>query len=315
MSTPYIVFPDGFNKKLFVELIETPELEVHQELKLSRAELLGLGEKVNGVVIRSATTMDKEAIDALPNLKYIIRAGEGTDNIDKKYCEEKGIKVSNTPGANSNSAAEHAIALMLTTLRKTSYAHQAMREGRWDKSLYAGNELWKKTVGFVGFGRIGKIVAKRISGFDPRVIFYDPFIETDLEPNYQKKTLEEIFSESDIITVHVPKTPQTENLVNEKLLSLMKPSSILINAARGGIVDEAALLEALKAQKIRAAGLDVFSKEPLDESSEFRSLDNVVLTPHLGASTEEASVRVSLMAAQQLKEFFIKNNLVNEVKA
>ena len=153
-----------------------------------------------------------------------------------------------------------------------------MREGRWDKSLYAGNELWKKTVVTLFIGRNAKIVAKRISGFDPRVIFYDPFIETDLEPNYQKKSLEEIFSESDIVTIHVPKTPQTENLVGQELLSLMKPSSILINAARGGIVDEAALLEALKAQKIRAAGLDVFSKEPLEESSEFRSLDNVVLT-------------------------------------
>ena len=150
----------------------------------------------------------------------------------------------------------------------------------------------EKTVGFVGFGRL-KIVVKRISGFDPRKVFYDPFIETDLEPTHQKKSLEEIFSESDIVTIHVPKTPQTENLVGQELLSLMKPSSILINAARGGIVDEAALLEALKAQKIRAAGLDVISKEPLEESSEFRSLDNVVLTPHLGASTEEASVRVS----------------------
>ena len=127
-----------------------------------------------------------------------------------------------------------------------------MREGRWDKSLYAGNELLEKTIGFVGFGRIGKIVAKRISGFDPRIIFYDPFIETDLEPNYQKENLEEIFSESDIVTIHVPKTPQTENLVGEELLSLMKPSSILINAARGGIVDEKALLEVLKDQKIRS---------------------------------------------------------------
>ena len=177
-----------------------------------------MGDKINGLVIRSATTADQELINHLPNLKYIIRAGEGTDNIDKKYCADKGIKVSNTPGANANSAAEHAISLMMTVLRKTHQAHASMSSGKWEKNLFAGNELWKKTVGFVGFGRIGKIVAKRISGFEPKVLFYDPFIETDLEPNYQKATLEEVFEQSDIITVHTPLNEHTKGIVDETLL-------------------------------------------------------------------------------------------------
>ena len=204
---------------------------------------------------------------------------------------------------------------MFTVLRKTAHAHQSMVEGRWDKSLYAGNELWKKKVGFVGFGRIGKIVAKRISGFEPAISFYDPFIENSIEPNWKKVSIEEIFKDCDIISVHTPLMDETRNLIDTKLLSMMKKDAILINAARGGIVNESDLLVTLKEKMIRGAGLDVFEQEPLDENSEFRNLDNVVLTPHLGASTGEAQVRVGMMAAQQLREFFLNNNLINEVRA
>lgn len=315
MSTkPYIVISDGFNEKIFKELSQESGFEVHPEKKLSRENLISLGEKVNGLVVRSATVVDQELINHLPNLKYVIRAGEGTDNIDKNYCNDKGIKVSNTPGANSNSAAEHAVALMMTLLRKTHKAHASMSSGKWEKSLFAGSELWKKTIGFVGFGRIGRIVAKRISGFEPNVLFYDPFIEGDLQPNYQKRTIEEVFEQSDIITVHTPLNPQTKGLVGEKLINSMKKSSILINAARGGVVDEQALIKALSESKITAAALDVFEQEPLDTTSPLVSMENVVLTPHLGASTAEAQIRVGLMAASQLKEFFINGNLLNEVK-
>ena len=315
MSKAFILFSDGFDSKLFKEFRESGEFEVHPKSKVTREELLELGDKLNGLVIRSATTVDQELINHCPNLKYIIRAGEGTDNIDKKYCKDRGIKVSNTPGANSNSAAEHAIALMFTVLRKTAHAHQSMVEGRWDKNIYTGNELWKKKVGFVGFGRIGKIVAKRISGFEPSVSFYDPFIENSIEPNWKKVSLEEIFKNCDIISVHTPLMDSTKNLVDSKLISLMKKNAILINAARGGIINEKDLLVALKEKMILGAGLDVFEKEPLEQESDFRNLDNVVLTPHLGASTDEAQVRVGMMAAQQLREFFLNNNLVNEVRA
>jgi D-3-phosphoglycerate dehydrogenase len=313
-NKPYIVIPDGFDEKIFSELKEENDLEIHSKKKLSREELISLGDKVNGLVVRSATIVDQDLINQLPSLKYVIRAGEGTDNIDKKYCTDRNIRVSNTPGANSNSAAEHAVALMMTLLRKTHHAHSSMSSGKWEKNRFAGNELWKKTVGFVGFGRIGKIVAKRISGFEPNIIFYDPFIETDLEPNYQKFSLEEVFEKSDIITVHTPLNEQTRDLVGKKLISLMKKSGILINAARGGVVNEESLIEALKENKIAAAALDVFEQEPLNENSPLISMQNVVLTPHLGASTAEAQIRVGLMAASQLKEFFINGNLLNEVK-
>ena len=171
----------------------------------------------------------------------------------------------------------------------------------------------EKKVGFVGFGRIGKIVAKRISGFDPSISFYDPYIEESIEPNWKKCTLEEIFKDSDIISVHTPLMDSTKNLINHDLLSLMKPEAILVNAARGGIINEADLTEVFKNKSIRGAALDVFESEPLT-SSPLTELDNVVLTPHLGASTQEAQVRVGIMAAQQLREFFLNGNLINEVR-
>ncbi|MBT7610177.1 MAG: hydroxyacid dehydrogenase [Bacteriovoracaceae bacterium] len=313
---PFIVVSDGFDNKLFNYLKGTNEFEVYPESKISQDTLAGLLPRVNGLVIRSATTITADLLEKAPNLEYVIRAGEGTDNIDKVSCEQKGVKVSNTPGANNNSAAEHAIALMMTVLRKTAYAHKNMTNGGWDKSKYLGNELSCKRVGIVGFGRIGQIVAKRLAGFDVEVLFADPFIESS-ELSYAKKANEvgDVFKKCDIITLHTPLMDATKGMVGKKYLSHMKPDSILINASRGGIVDEDALYNILKAGKIKAAGFDVFATEPLPQDSKLRSLDNLVLTPHLGASTEEAQVRVGEMVVNQLKEFFINQNLLNEVKA
>ena len=255
-------------------------------------------------------------LDLAPNLKYVIRAGAGTDNIDKVECEKRGVKVSNTPGANNNSAAEHAIALMMTILRKTAFANSTMKNGGWDKSKFTGNELADKKIGIIGFGQIGKIVAKRLQGFDPHILFFDPFCkETDI-PNCTKAgTLEEIFSTCDIVTIHTPLMDETRNLIGTSLLEKMQPHAILVNAARGGIVVEEDLYNTLKEGKIRGAGFDVFATEPLPEDNKLRTLDNIVLTPHLGAATEEAQLRVGQMAVNQLKEFFLNDNLLNEVKA
>ncbi len=315
MSKPFIVVSDGMDKELFSDLKQVNEFEVHPEPKMSQDTLKTLLPKIEGLVIRSATHVTKELIDNAPNLKYVIRAGEGTDNIDKAYCKEKGIKVSNTPGANNNSAGEHAVALMLTVLRKTAWANSSMKEGKWDKSAFTGNELWKKTVGIVGFGRIGQIVAKRISGFETNTLFFDPLVTQSTATATKIETLDELFEKSDIVTVHVPLINATKNLIGEKLLNRMKASSILINAARGKIVDETALYQALKDKKIKAAGFDVFATEPLEDNSPLRELDNIVLTPHLGGSTDEAQFRVGEMAIHQLKEFFLNNKLLNEVKA
>ncbi len=312
---PFIVTADGFDKDLFEELKNTPEFDVHPEAKISQEKLMELLPKINGLVIRSASTITPDLLEKAPELKYVIRAGEGTDNIDKKACEAKGVKVSNTPGANNNSAAEHAIALLFTVLRKTAHAHKTMASGGWDKNKFVGNELWRKKVGVVGFGRIGQIFAQRISGFEPEVMFFDPFVDKSDMPHCQKaESLEDIFSKCDIISLHTPLTDQTRGLVSKELLSLMKKDAVLINASRGGIVDEAALIESLKNNAIRGAGFDVYSKEPLEENSPLRELPNLVMTPHLGASTEEAQFRVGEMVVHQLKEFFINNNLLNEVK-
>lgn len=313
---PFIVVSDGMDKDVFQSLCEISDFDVHPEPKITQEKLQELLPKITGLVIRSATTVNADLLEKAPNLKYVIRAGEGTDNIDKVSCAQKGVKVSNTPGANNNSAAEHAIALMMTALRKTAAADKKMKEGGWDKSLYTGNELSNKTIGIVGFGRIGQIVAKRLSGFEPKVLFYDPFIESSELP-YAKKAenLEEIFKSSDIITIHTPLMEATKGLVGSKLLSLMKDSAILVNASRGGIVDEQALLEILKNKKIKAAAFDVFATEPLEKESELRKLENIILTPHLGASTEEAQLRVGQMAVEQVREFFLNANLLNEVKA
>lgn len=313
---PFIVVSDGMDENQFQKLQSVEQFEVHPKKKLSQDELKELLPKVEGLVVRSATKPNQEFIDQAPNLKYIIRAGEGTDNIDKAHAATKGVKVSNTPGANNNSAAEHAFALIMSVLRNTPQACAKMKSGGWDKSLYTGLELTGKKVGIVGFGRIGQILAKRLQGFEPKILFFDPFVETSNLPNCEKATdLNQIFRECDVISIHTPLMDATRGLVNADLLNQMKPTAILVNAARGGIVNEDDLYSVLKERKIRGAGFDVFATEPLEENSKLRELDTLVLTPHLGAGTEEAQIRVGAMAVDQLKEFFLNDNLVNEVKA
>ncbi|GAB4405624.1 MAG: hypothetical protein OHK0056_03500 [Bacteriovoracaceae bacterium] len=313
---PFIIVTDGMDKNAFKMLQAISELDVHPSPKVTQDELKTLLPKASALVIRSATTVTPELLEMAPNLKLVIRAGEGTDNIDKKACAQKNCVVENTPGANNNSAAEHAIALMMSLLRKTPWAHQSMASGFWDKNSFTGNELANKKIGIIGFGRIGQIVAKRLAGFDPEILFFDPFVN-ESPFSYTKKCddLKKIFAGSDIITIHTPLMDATKGLINKDLLNAMPAHAILVNAARGGIVDEAALLELLKNKKIKGAAFDVFAKEPLEENSELRKLPNLILTPHLGASTEEAQDRVGAMAVEQIKEFFINQKIVNQVKA
>ncbi len=311
----FIVSADGLDPNAFAQLSKIEGFDVHPSSKVSQEELKGLLPKVTGLIIRSSTNITQELISQAPNLKYIIRAGEGTDNIDKKQCQEKGIKVSNTPGANGNSAAEHAIALIMTLLRKTAWAHSSMEKGAWDKALYAGNELTGKTVGIIGFGKIGQILAKRISGFEPKVLYYDPFVKTPPFEFSKSATLQEIFSKADVITVHTPLMDATRNLIHKDLFKLMKQDAIFVNAARGGIVNEDDLAQALEKGLLKAAALDVFAEEPLPADSKLRSLSNLILTPHLGASTAEAAIRVGDMAVNQMSEYLNHNNLLNEVRS
>jgi D-3-phosphoglycerate dehydrogenase len=311
---PYIIITDGFDKDLFAEISSIAGIQVHPKYKLEKIDLVQNLDRANGLVIRSATQITSEIIKMAPNLKYVVRAGEGVDNIDLNACRERGIKVANTPGGNNNSAAEHALALIFTLLRQTAWAHQTMKEGKWEKSKFLGTELFEKTVGIVGMGRIGTLFAQRISGFNPQVLFYDPYCEKSKIP-YAKKvdSLDTLFSSSDIITIHVPLMKETENLITEKHLSKMKPHSILVNASRGGILNEEDLYKCLQSGKLAGAALDVFENEPLPANSKLRELNNLILTPHLGAGTKEAQFRVGKMVIEQIKEFFLNNNLLDEV--
>jgi D-3-phosphoglycerate dehydrogenase len=314
MTKPFVVVSDGMDKEIFDQLLATQELIVHPKSKLDQAELKSLLPKINGLIIRSATKPNREFIDAAPNLKYIIRAGEGTDNIDKAYCKEKGIDVSNTPGANNNSAAEHAIALMMSLQRKIHLADKSMKQGIWDKNSFTGNELWNKTIGIIGFGRIGQIVAERLKGFAPNILFFDPSVaKSPFEYAQKIESVEEVFTRSEIITIHTPLLDSTRNLVNTGLINKMRQDAILINCARGSIVNENDLYQALLDKKIKGAALDVFANEPLENETQLRSLDNIILTPHLGGSTEEAQFRVGEMALHQMREYFIHNNLLHSV--
>jgi D-3-phosphoglycerate dehydrogenase len=314
---PNILVCDGMDKEIFEQLQSNDFFDVHPSPKNSAEKINELRSKAHGVVIRSATNIDKNFIDGAPNLKYVIRAGEGTDNIDKAYCQQKGIKVSNTPGANNNSAAEHAVALTLSLLRHIPAANSSMKEGKWDKASFTGNELWKKKVGIFGFGRIGQLYAKRISGFEPEIFFYDPsMVNHGVEyKNITKaNSLEDLFSKCDVISIHVPLNEKTKNSVNKSLLSKMKDGAILINAARGNIINEQDLVECLRSQNIKVA-LDTFASEPLEKGDALQSdLPNLILTPHLGGSTEEAQLRVGQMSYDQLVQFFVEGQLLHEVR-
>jgi D-3-phosphoglycerate dehydrogenase len=251
------------------------------------------------VVVRSKTNVDKEFIDQTKNLKLVIRAGVGLDNIDKEYCKTKGIEVKNTPGASTISVAELVFAHLLAISRNIVTANVSMREDKWIKKELIGTELSGKTLGIVGYGRIGRKVAKIAKSFDMEVIAYDPFIK---EADVPLVSLEELIERSDVITLHLPLIPETKNLISGEKIGKMKPNTIIINAARGGIVDENALYEAMKSGKIRGAGLDVFSQEP-PKNSPLRELDSVSLTPHIGASTLESGERVGIAVVDIVKEF------------
>ena len=289
-------------------------LTVHPKNKLSQEELLPLLPDIEGLVVRSATKVDGQLINSAPSLRYVIRGGEGTDNIDKVFCREKQIKVSNTPGGNNNSAAEHAVALLLSSLRHIPLADRSMKSKRWEKSQFLGRELWKKRVGIVGFGRVGQLVAQRLRGFEIDILFYDSsLVHAPFDFCRGVESLEQIFRECDIVTLHLPLSEQTKNLITGELLSSMKKDAILINTSRGKIVNEDDLYECLKSGTIGGAAFDVFAQEPLPEDSKLRSLDNFIMTPHLGASTREAQVRVGQMVVHQLQEFFHRGVVLNEV--
>jgi D-3-phosphoglycerate dehydrogenase / 2-oxoglutarate reductase len=281
--------------------------QVDVKIGLAPAELARIIGEYDAIMIRSETRMTAEIIQAANNLKIIGRAGVGVDNVDVPAATRRGIVVVNSPEGNTIAAAEHALAMMLSMSRYIPEANQSMKSGQWNRKQFVGTEVYKKTLGVVGLGKIGSHVATVAKAMGMKLLAYDPFISTERaeELGCRLVDLDTIFRESEYITLHIPKTPETANLINAETLAKMKPQARIINCARGGIIDEAALATALKNGTIAGAAIDVFAVEPLGES-ELRTLGKeLVLTPHLGASTAEAQVNVALDVAEQIRDVLL----------
>ncbi|TAK70671.1 MAG: phosphoglycerate dehydrogenase [Actinomycetota bacterium] len=300
MSKPVVLIAEELSGATVAAL--GPEFEIRYCDGADRTALLAAIADVDAILVRSATKVDAEAIAAARQLKVVARAGVGLDNVDVKAATQAGVMVVNAPTSNIVSAAELAVGLLLASARNISPAHQALRHGEWKRSKYTGVELADKVVGVVGLGRIGILVAQRLSAFGVTLIAYDPFVQPAraAQIGVRMVPLEELLRDSDFITVHLPKTPETVGLIGAEALKTVKPTVRVINAARGGIVDETALYEALRDGRVAGAGLDVFATEPCTDSPLF-TLDNVVATPHLGASTDEAQEKAGIAVARSVR--------------
>lgn len=274
--------------KTAIEELKGCGVEVDDLSSLPKEELVGKVKGYDCMVVRSATKVRKEMIDSMDTMKLIIRGGVGIDNIDASYAKEKGIKVINTPAASSISVAELALAHMFALSRHIVQGTVGIKEGKWEKKALKGVELFGKTLGIIGLGRIGIELAKRGKALGMRVIAYDPYTTAE---GIDKVDLDTLLRDSDYISIHTPLTDETKHLIEKNAFEKMKKEVILVNCARGGIVDENALLEALKTGKIAGAGLDVFEIES-PKVSELMELPNVTFTPHIGASTKEAQKRI-----------------------
>ncbi|MDR1487613.1 MAG: hydroxyacid dehydrogenase [Deltaproteobacteria bacterium] len=288
------------------EAFQKADFEVDQKPGISPQDLLSIIGLYHALVVRSATTVSREVLTAgaSGNLKIVGRAGAGVDNIDIKAAETLGVKVVNTPGLNANAVAELTIAYFITLSRQLGAAFASMKEGRWDKKNFSGSEISGKTLGLVGIGNVGRLVAAKSKALGMSVLAYDPFLsDSEIQAQgAQASALDEIWSKSDFISLHLPKTPQTANLVNKEVLGKLKKTAFLVNCARGGLVDEEALYEALKTGNLGGAAVDVFSQEPPGKSP-LLELPNFAATPHIGASTLEAQLGV----AQKVAELIIRH--------
>ena len=298
-----------------VEILKKAGLKVDVKTGMKPDELKACIGEYHGLVIRSATKVTADIIDAAKSLKVIGRAGSGLDNVDKAAASKKGIVVMNTPGGNTITTAEHTIAMLFALARMIPQATASMKAGQWEKKKFMGVELFNKTLGIVGLGNIGNQVAKKAQGLEMMVIAYDPFLSEDRAKalGIEKVELPEVFSRADFITIHTPMTPETKNLINAETIRKMKDGVRIINCARGGIVNEKDLYEALKSGKVAGAALDVFEKEPAGPENPLLGLDNVICTPHLGAATEEAQENVAVAVAEQIADYLVRGTIRNAV--
>lgn len=298
---PKVLVADKINEK-GVEVLEG-SAEVVNDPTITPEDLLKTIDQYEGIIVRSRTKVTREVIENAKNLKIIARAGVGVDNIDVEAATEHGILVVNAPQSTSITVAEHAMGLMLSLSRKIAIADASVKSGKWEKSKFMGMELRNKTLGVIGMGRIGSQVVKRSKAFEMDVIVYDPYIteETAKELGVEITTLDDLIQKADVMTIHVPLTPETKGLISKEQLAKMKENAIILNCARGGIINEEDLYEALKERPELKAGLDVFENEPLEDSP-LTTLDNVVLTPHIAASTKEAQRDAAIIVAKEVKQ-------------
>ena len=313
MSLMKILISDPLSEEGVRILKEVKEFEVEVRPELKPDELKAIIKDYEALIVRSATKVTKDIINSASKLKVIGRAGVGLDNVDLESATAKGIIVMNTPAGNTISTAEHTMSMLMCLARGIASADVSIKSGEWKRSRFMGVELYGKTLGVVGLGRIGKEVSKRALSFEMKVIAYDPFLSKEVanDLGIEVVELEELFKRSDFISVHTPLTEETRHLISDKEIALMKDGVRLINCARGGIIDEAALLKALDSGKIAGAALDVFEKEPPDFSSPLLKHKKVVLTPHLGASTEEAQVNVAIEVCQSVRDALLGAGIRN----
>ena len=295
-----ILIADALNPEAFEKLQSVQGFEVNLKTGMDEQKLIKTIPDYHAVVVRSATKVTRNVIQAASNLELIVRAGIGLDNIDLAAAKEKGIQVANTPAATSISVAEHTFGLMIAAARNHGRANLSMKAHKWEKKVLSGIELYEKTLGIIGMGRIGQELARRAIAFGMKIIAYDVIeIQADLE--FRQVSLDELLAEADIISLHIPLTDKTRHMISSQEFEKMKDGVIIINASRGGTVDENALLKALEQGKVRAAGLDVFEKEPPED---FTLIDhpNVIATPHIGAAAKEGQKRAGMEVVRILQE-------------
>jgi len=311
-----ILVSDNLSESGIEKLAKVPGFEVKVNTTMSAEEFRRVIKEFDALVIRSSTKVTAQVLQNAHNLKVIGRAGIGLDNVDIEAASKRGIVVMNTPEGNVITTAEHAIAMMLALTRNIPQASTSLKSGAWEKKRFKGKEVFNKVLGIIGVGRIGRVVAERAQGLKMQVIGYDPYINPEVIDSLGMRgvSFDELLATSDYITIHTPMTSETRNLLNIDAFRKMKPSSFIINCARGGIINEQDLYEAIKQGVVAGAALDVFAKEP-PTGNPLLTLDQVIATPHLGASTAEAQENVAIAVADQIADFLTRGTIRNAVNA
>lgn len=311
--TYFILVPDNLEASGLAQLRSIPEFTVHAPGKLTREQTLELIPQAHAMIVRSDTKADADLLAKADNLKVIVRAGVGVDNIDLDECTRRGIVVMNAPDGNTISTAEHTFALLLALARHIPQADASVRAGRWERKKFVGTQLHGKTLGIVGFGRVGRALADRAKAFGMKEVAYDPFVPERIARHLGLAcpTLDALLEQADVISLHAVITNDTRGLINRDTIAKMKDGVLIVNAARGSLINGADLAEALKSGKVAGAALDVYDTEPPAPDNPLLGLDNVVYTPHLGASTVEAQEAVAVQAATEIIDALLHGEYSN----